>query len=65
MFDTYLLTVKPDFQIKLSAWLKEEGEQIEQTLTWDREEILLPKEQRYFPSELALKEHYQEFKSAS
>ena len=65
MFDAYLLTVKPDFQIKLSAWLKEEGEEIEQTLIWDREEILLPKEQRYFPSELALEEHYQEFKSAS
>ncbi len=65
MFDTYLLTVKPDFQIKLSTWLKEEGKEIEQTLTWDQEEILLPKEQRYFPSAQALEEHYQEFKSAS
>lgn len=64
MFDAYLLTVKPDFQIKLSTWLKEESEEIEQTLTWDREEILLPKAQQYFPSELALEEHYQEFESA-
>lgn len=65
MFDTYLLTVQPDYQIKLSTWLKEEGERIDHTLSWDREKILLPKEQRYYPSTLALEEHYQEFKSAS
>lgn len=61
MFDTYLLTVQPDYLIKLSSWLKEEGEQIENTLAWEKEEILLPEKHRFFPSEEALNEHYKQF----
>lgn len=63
MFDTYLLAVQPDYRIKLSTWLKEEGERIEQTLIWDRKEILLPEEQRFLPNEGALKEHFGQFES--
>lgn len=65
MFDAYLLTVQPNYHIKLSTWLKNKGENIDKTLTWDRKEILLPDEQRFIPSEMALEEHYEKFKSAS
>lgn len=63
MFDTHLLTVLPDYRIKLSSWLKQEGEKIEQTLVWDKKEIMIPEEQRFLPSEKALEEHFQEFKT--
>ena len=65
MFDAYLLTIQPNYHIELSSWLKNEGENIERTLGWDRKEILLPDEQRFFPSEVALEEHNEQFKSAS
>jgi putative restriction endonuclease len=65
MFDAYLLTVQPNYHIKLSTWLKKDGENIEKTLAWDSKEIWLPDEQRFFPSEMALEEHYKQFKSAS
>lgn len=61
MFDSYLLTVKPNFQIKLSAWLKKKGEEIERTLEWDRKEILLPEQKRFRPSAEALEERYEKF----
>jgi len=61
MFDAYLLTVQPDYRIKLSNWLKQEGENIEKTLAWDRKEILVPNEQRFLPSEVALVEHNKQF----
>lgn len=61
MFDTYLLTVQPDYRIKLSLWLKEEGEKIENTLALEKEEILLPEKQRFLPSEEALKDHFEQF----
>ncbi|MGD8749749.1 MAG: HNH endonuclease [Balneolaceae bacterium] len=61
MFDAYLLTIQPDYHIKLSTWLKEEGEKIDKTLAWDREEILLPGERRFLPSVEALEERYEQF----
>lgn len=64
MFDAYLLTVQPDFQIKLSTWLKEEGEEIEQTLSWNQEEILLPTSENHLPNEEALHHHNNRFAKA-
>jgi putative restriction endonuclease len=61
MFDSYLLTVQPDYRIKLSSWLKEEGERIEHTLNWDREEIFLPGDLRYWPNKEALEDHCARF----
>ncbi|WP_372638421.1 HNH endonuclease [Fodinibius sp.] len=61
MFDTYLLTVLPDYRIKLSLWLKQEGEKIDQTLALDKKEIMIPEEQRFLPSEEALEEHSEQF----
>lgn len=63
MFDVYLLTVQPDYRIKLSSWLKEEGGKIESTLAWDQKEILLPNNRRFLPDEKALKDHNEQFKS--
>lgn len=65
MYDAYLLTVQPDYRIKLSSWLKKNGDNIDQTLARDHTEIHLPTDQRFRPSELALEEHYEQFKSAS
>jgi putative restriction endonuclease len=65
MFDAYLLTIQPDYHIKLSTWLKEEGEKIDKTLSWDKEKILLPGALRFWPNKEALEERYEQFKSAS
>ncbi|NGP89192.1 HNH endonuclease [Fodinibius halophilus] len=63
MFDKQLLSIRPDYQIKLSAWLKNRGENIDDTLAWDREQILLPDKQQFLPSQEALEERYEEFKT--
>ncbi|HYW35135.1 MAG TPA: HNH endonuclease [Balneolaceae bacterium] len=65
MFDHNLLAVQPNYQIKLSAWLKNKGERVEDTLAWDREKILLPDISRYLPNIEALEERYEQFKTAS
>jgi putative restriction endonuclease len=62
MFDSYLLTIQPDYQIKLSGWLKKEGKEIEHTLAWDGKEIFLPEEERFMPHEEALSERFKRFK---
>lgn len=64
MFDNHLLSIHPNYSIKVSTWLKNEGEQIQNTLDWDREEIHKPKEKRFLPSQMALEEHYQKFTSS-
>lgn len=63
MYDSYLLTVRPDYRITISTWLKKEGEEIDHTLSWDRKEILLPEDERFLPSEEALEVHYERFDS--
>jgi putative restriction endonuclease len=63
MFDMFLLTVRPDYRVKISSWLKKESEQIENTLGWDQKEIFLPTDQRFLPNKVALKDHYEKFKS--
>ncbi|MGM0587194.1 MAG: HNH endonuclease [Bacteroidota bacterium] len=62
MFDQYLLTIDPEsFQLKISNWLKQKGERVDETLARDGEEVLVPDDEQYLPSELALKDHYKRF----
>jgi len=61
MFDNYLLTIQPDYQIKLSGWLRKEGKEIDHTLAWNGEKMLLPEEERFMPHEEALTEHFKRF----
>ncbi len=61
MFDSYLLTIQPNYRIKLSEWLKDKGEKIEGTLNWNKKEILLPEEEQFLPSGEALEEHCERF----
>jgi putative restriction endonuclease len=62
MFDQYLLTIEPDsYQIMISNWLRNEGEYVENTLSWDGEDLLIPDDQKLVPSEIALKDHFVRF----
>jgi putative restriction endonuclease len=61
MFDSYLLTIKPDYRIKLSQWLKTESERIDNTISLDKTKILLPADKRYLPNKKALNNHYNRF----
>jgi len=65
MFDTHLLTVQPNYQIKLSNWLKREGDQIDNTIDWDSKKILLPTNKQFLPNKKALEDHYQKFNSVN
>lgn len=63
MFDQYLLTIEPEnYQIKVSNWLKQKGERVEDTLVWDGEDILVPNDKDYLPSVVALNDHFERFR---
>ncbi|MDX1638303.1 MAG: HNH endonuclease [Balneolaceae bacterium] len=61
MYDAFLLSVDPDYRIRLSGKLKREGKRVEDTLQWEYKEILLPQDDRFVPSGEALQERYDRF----
>ena len=61
MFDKMMLTIRDDYSIKLSSWLEKNGNKVEDTLNLKNNEILLPEENRFYPSELALQDHAERF----
>lgn len=62
MFDEYMLTVTPDYIIRLSNWLKEEDNEIGNLWDYDKEMIHLPEMEGYRPAQEALEDHYVRFK---
>lgn len=64
MFDHYMLTVRPDYRLQLSDWLRLEDNNAEETLRWADSEILLPAESGLFPAGVALQDHNKRFEEA-
>lgn len=62
MFDQMMITIQPDFMIRLSGWLEKENNRVEDTLQWSDREIMLPGNRRFLPSEEALSHHNERFK---
>jgi putative restriction endonuclease len=62
MFDKMMLTIRDDYSIKLSGWLAKNGNKMEDTMKLKNNEILLPENDRFYPSELALQDHAERFK---
>ncbi|WP_234573061.1 HNH endonuclease [Rhodohalobacter sp. 614A] len=62
MFDEYMLTVTPDYTIRLSKWLKEENNNVGNLWDLNKESILLPEAIGYQPAREALENHYLRFK---
>ncbi|HKK44796.1 MAG TPA: HNH endonuclease [Balneolaceae bacterium] len=63
MFDQYLITVDENYKIIIHNKLAKIGEQIENTLKWNHEELFLPSNQKYRPASKALESHYSIFKN--
>lgn len=62
MFDEYMLTVTPDYTIRLSNWLKEENNNAGNLWELNKRSILLPKTEGYRPAKEALEDHFLRFK---
>lgn len=61
MFDQYLLSVTPEYRIRISPWLKSNGQNVDETLQLDGSPITLPADVRYKPAPIALNMHYGRF----
>lgn len=62
MYDQYLLTIKPDYCIQLSKWLKENKNRVDHLWDYNKKTILLPDQQKYFPAQQALEIHFKKFR---
>lgn len=62
MFDEYMLTVTPDYTIRLSKWLEKENNNVGNLWDLNKESILLPEAIGYKPAREALEDHYLKFK---
>jgi putative restriction endonuclease len=61
MFDQYLVSVTPDYRIRLSPWLIGNGQNIEGTLKLEGSAIHLPSDSRFKPAPVALEMHFGRF----
>ena len=61
MFDKMMLTIRDDYTIRLSYWLERNDNSVEETVDLKNRQILLPENDRYFPSTEALLYHNDRF----
>ena len=61
MFDNYMLSIRPDYSIWLSKWLKRPEFEVGDLWELKDEQILLPGDGRFYPAEEALLDHNERF----
>lgn len=61
MFDHLMVTIRPNYTIWLSDWLKQDQNHAENTLEFKDREILLPEQDQFFPAKEALADHNERF----
>lgn len=63
LFDRHMITVRPDYRIETSPYLREQPNHVTGTLEFDGKEILLPAEKSLRPATEALLDHQLRFNS--
>lgn len=61
LFDNYMYTIRDDYRIKLSPWLKKKGKRIDGLLEMEGREIYLPAVIEFSPSKKAIAFHENKF----
>ncbi|MEX2640410.1 MAG: HNH endonuclease [Balneolales bacterium] len=62
MFDHFMLTIGPDYKIRLSNWLDENDNRVEDVKKWDHLPMALPDQHRFHPARAALEHHFHMFR---
>ncbi len=61
MYDEYMISINPDYKLKLSPWLKNAQNHIGEFWEFNDSNILLPNNKSFNPASEALEIHYQKF----
>jgi len=64
LFDRSMMTIRPNFTVQLSPWLKKKINQWDEYQTILDSEILLPSDSKFYPAIEALQHHNEEFEKA-
>lgn len=61
MFDSYMLTIRPDYSVKVSKWVEKMDNRVKDIQDLKNEPIALPHDEVLYPAEPALSDHNQRF----
>lgn len=63
LFDKHMLTIRNDYTVQLSPWLKKKENQWDEYIKISGSEILLPSDSKFYPAPEALQHHNEKYES--